>query len=161
MFREMRRKLQTLSEEECLEIINQATSGTLAVLGDDDYPYAVPLSYAYEDGCIYTHCARTGHKNDAIAGHDKVCFSIIGQDKVVPELYTTYFRSVCLFGRASFLEDPDEILRATRLIGQRYRPGHEEEMEEEIDRLKNALAVMCIRVEHMSGKQSKYLLPER
>ena len=49
-FREMRRKRQQLSEEESIGILQKATAGTLALLGDDDFPYAVPISYVYHEG---------------------------------------------------------------------------------------------------------------
>ena len=49
MFRGMRRKGQLLPEAETIAMLQACTSGVLAVQGDDDYPYAVPLSYAYED----------------------------------------------------------------------------------------------------------------
>lgn len=58
MFREMRRKNQQLPQEECNRILQVATSGVLAVDGDDDYPYAVPLSFVYEDGRLYFHPNR-------------------------------------------------------------------------------------------------------
>ena len=49
-FRDMRRKRQQLSEEGSIEILQKATAGTLALLGDNGYPYAVPISYVYTDG---------------------------------------------------------------------------------------------------------------
>ena len=72
MFREMRRLGQMLSAEECESILRSATNGVLAVAGDDDYPYAVPLSFVYHEGKIYFHSAVSGHKLDAIARNDKV-----------------------------------------------------------------------------------------
>ena len=48
MFREMRQKRQLLSKEDTQKVLYQGTSGVLAVSGDDDYPYAVPLSYVYD-----------------------------------------------------------------------------------------------------------------
>ena len=53
MIRDMRRKNQALSQEECVRLLEENTSGVLAVLGDDDYPYTVPLSYVYHSGRIY------------------------------------------------------------------------------------------------------------
>ena len=70
-FREMRRKRQQLSEEESIAILQKATAGTLALLGDNDYPYAVPISYVYADGRLYFHSALSGHKVDAIRKCDK------------------------------------------------------------------------------------------
>ena len=100
MFREMRRKKQQLAPERVEEILSRRTAGTLAVLGDEGYPYAVPLSYVYHNGRIYFHCAKAGHKLDAIRGCDKVSFCVIDQDEIVSAEFTTYFRSVIVFGRA-------------------------------------------------------------
>ena len=100
MFREMRRKKQVLSKEECELVLERGTSGVLAVLGEGGYPYAVPLSYVYADGKIVFHCAKQGHKLDAIAKNDKVSFCVVDLDDIQPERYTTYFRSVIAFGRA-------------------------------------------------------------
>lgn len=85
MFREMRRKNQVLSSEECIQVLNRATSGVLAVSGDDDYPYAVPLSYIYHNNKIYFHGAKTGHKLDGIMRNEKVSFCVIDQDEIVQE----------------------------------------------------------------------------
>ena len=93
-FREMRRKRQQLSDAESIDILKKSTSGTLALLGDDDYPYAVPISYVYQEGKLYFHSALAGHKVDAIRKCDKASFCVIEQDAVQPEKYTTFFRSV-------------------------------------------------------------------
>jgi len=64
--REMIRKRQQLTDEERMTILQKATAGTLALLCDNDYPYAVPISYAYHEGKQYFHSALAGHKVDAI-----------------------------------------------------------------------------------------------
>ena len=94
MFRELRRKKQVLSEEESAKILKNGTSGVLALAGDNDYPYAVPISYVYDGEKLYFHCAGSGHKLDAIKRNPKASFCVIDQDLVVPEEYTSYFRSV-------------------------------------------------------------------
>ena len=76
-FREMRRKRQQLAEEESIAILEKATAGTLALLGDNDYPYAVPISYVYHDGKLYFHSALAGHKVDAIRKCDKASFCVM------------------------------------------------------------------------------------
>lgn len=97
-FREMRRKKQVLSQQEVVDIMHKGTSGVLALIGDNDYPYAVPISYVYDDGKIFFHSAKSGHKIDAILKNAKASFCVIDQDYIVPEEYTTYFRSVIAFG---------------------------------------------------------------
>ena len=96
MFREMRRKKQQLSMEESRRILDEGTSGVLALSGDEDYPYAVPISYVYDGDRLYFHCAKSGHKLDAVRRNPKASFCVIGQDQVLPEKYTTLFRRICL-----------------------------------------------------------------
>ena len=108
VFREMRRKKQALSQQEVADILHKRTSGVLALLGDNDYPYAVPISYVYDDGKIYFHSAKSGHKIDAIQRTTKASFCVIDKDLVIPEKYTTYFRSVIAFGQIKVIEDESE-----------------------------------------------------
>lgn len=154
MFREMRRKNQQMSEENCAAVLERGTSGVLAVSGDDGYPYAVPLSYVYHDGKIIFHCAMAGHKLDAIRRCDKVSFCVIDQDEVVPEKYTTFFRSVIAFGRIKILEDEAAKRAAVDLLAQRYRPGHEEARMAEINGAMPRLCVLEMSIEHMTGKEA-------
>ena len=112
MFREMRRKRQQMSQAETIEILEKGSSGVLSVYGDDDYPYGVPISYVYDDGKIYLHCAKTGHKIDGIIKNPKVSFCVTAQDLVVPEEYTSYFKSVIAFGHGRILEKDTEIREA-------------------------------------------------
>lgn len=105
MFREMRRKRQALSASEVAEILHRGTSGVLALLGDEEYPYAVPLSYVYDEGKLYFHSATSGHKIDAIGRSAKASFCVIDQDSIRSEKYTTYFRSVIVFGRIRVITD--------------------------------------------------------
>lgn len=102
MFREMRLKRQLLSKEDTQKVLYQGTSGVLAVSGDDDYPYAVPLSYVYDGHKIYFHGAKAGHKLDSIVKNPKASFCVIDKDQIVPDEYTTYFRSVIVLERFAF-----------------------------------------------------------
>lgn len=155
MFREMRRKKQQLSEAECLAVVERNTAGVLAVSGDDGYPYAVPLSYVYLDGAIYFHSAKSGHKLDAIRQNDKVSFCIVDRDQVVPEKYTTYFRSVIVFGRATVLEDAAEIRSAIEKLAIKYHPADApENRDAAIGRELHALSMVKIEIQHMTGKQA-------
>jgi nitroimidazol reductase NimA-like FMN-containing flavoprotein (pyridoxamine 5'-phosphate oxidase superfamily) len=154
VFREMRRKRQVLSLEENIQVLNRGTSGVLAVSGDDDYPYAVPLSYVYHDNKIFFHCAKTGHKLDAISRHEKASFCVIDQDQVVQEEYTSYFRSVIVFGKARILEDEAEKRSALAILAARYSPNHEQGRLQEIEREFKAVCMIELTIEHMSGKEA-------
>ena len=97
-FREMRRKRQQLSNDESIGILQKATAGTLALLGDNGYPYAVPIGYVYHEGKLYFHIALAGHTVDAIRNCDKASFCVIDKDDVQPEKYTNKF------GRSNILK---------------------------------------------------------
>lgn len=154
MFREMRRKKQALAQEDCIAILQRGTSGVLAVAGDDDYPYAVPLSYAYDDSKIFFHCAASGHKLDALTKNSKVSFCVIDQDQIVPEEYTSYFRSVIVFGKARILDDATEKRCALETLAARYSPYLVAGRLQEIDRLFNQVCMVELAIEHMTGKEA-------
>lgn len=160
MFMEMRRKRQQLTDEACVSILRKMTHGTLAVLGHDGYPYAVPLSYVYVDGKIYFHSARTGHKVDAIAANGKVSFCVVEQDDVRPAEFTTYFRSVVVFGKARILSDEAEKRAALTWLAEKYSPG-EAGLEAEFEKGLNRLLMIEIDITHMTGKEAIELVRAR
>ena len=153
-FREMRRKRQQLSEEEVLRILRSSTSGTLGLLGDGGYPYAVPISYVYSDGKLYFHSALSGHKVDAIRNYDKASFCVIEQDDVQPEQYTTYFRSVIAFGRVHIIDDEQEKFETARLLGDRYNPNHDESLRKEMEKGLSRMLMIHFDIEHITGKEA-------
>lgn len=162
MFRAMRRSKQVMSFEDSAAVLERNTAGVLAVSGDDGYPYAVPLSYVYTDGKIYFHCAKQGHKLDAIARCEKVSFCVIDQDQVVPEEFTTYFRSVIAFGKARVLEEPAEKRAALEALGKRYSPDETPEaLAKEVEGSFKQVTMVEITIDHLSGKEAKELAKQR
>ena len=155
----MRRSRQQLSREECIDILQQATSGVLAVLGDGGYPYTVPLSHVYADGHLYFHSAIQGHKVDAIRNDSRCSFCVIAQDEVHPETFTTYFRSVVTFGQIHVIEDDDERLAALRRLGLRHAPNDHAGLQREIDKDFARVLMLRLDIEHLTGKQAIELVP--
>ena len=158
MFREMRRKNQQLSQEECRQVLDRGSSGVLALLGDGGYPYALPISYVYDREHIYFHCARTGHKLDAIAREPRCSFCVIDQDQVVPEEYTTYFRSVIVFGQMRVIIDESEKRAAIEKLAVKYAPSDTAENRDAFIQKEWApLCMLEMNIEHMSGKEAREL----
>ena len=120
MFREIRRKKQLLPEETVVEMLQRNTSGTLALLGDDDYPYAVPLSFIYLNGKLYFHSAKNGHKIDAVRNYEKASFCVIDCDQIVPEKFTTHYRSVIAFGKVRLIEEVEEMRSIATALAMKY-----------------------------------------
>lgn len=161
MFREMRRKKQLLPEEVSIRILEDNTSGVLAVYGDDGYPYAVPLSYVYDDFKIYFHSAISGHKIDAIKSNPKVSFCVIDQDEIVPEKYTTYFRSVIVFGNATILEREEDKRKAIETLAAKYSPNQVQGRMDEIEKSIDHLCMIELSIDSMTGKEAIELVKKK
>jgi nitroimidazol reductase NimA-like FMN-containing flavoprotein (pyridoxamine 5'-phosphate oxidase superfamily) len=157
MFREMRRKAQLLPNELVEKILVNGITGILAVLGDDEYPYTVPLNYVYENGKIYFHCAVEGHKLDAIRKHSKVSFCVIDKSEISIEEITTRFSSVVAFGKAVEIKEDGEKLRILHLLGNKYAPIPEEYIENQLIKT----GIVKIDIEHATGKEAIELVRER
>lgn len=153
MFRKMRRSEQLLSDGDTLAIMNKCTNGILACLGDEDYPYAVPVSYVYYNDKIYFHSAKAGHKIDAIAKNPKVSFTVVEEDKIVSAEYTSYFRSVIAFGKARIAEG-DERLAGFRALVEKYSGDQPEESKHKETTNCEQACIIAIDVEHISGKEA-------
>jgi len=161
MHEPMRRKRQLLSDEETVAILDAATAGVLAITGDDGYPYAVPLSFAYEDGSLFFHSAKAGHKLDAIAHSDKASFCVIADDNVIQETFTTHFRSAIAFGRISELADDERKRHALRLLAEKYSPDCLDAADAEIDSSWNRTCALELTIEEMTGKAAIEIIKER
>lgn len=155
MFREMRRNKQEISLEESAAVLTRGTSGVLAVLGDNGYPYAVPISYVYCGKHIYFHCAKAGHKLDAVKRNKKASFCVIDKDEVVSEEYTTHFRSVIVFGTIRIMENEQEKREAIEKLALKYAPedtaGHRNAY---IDKEWGPLCMLDMTIEHLTGKKA-------
>lgn len=161
MIRKMRRNRQQMTQAQTQAVLARGTSGVLSVHGDDGYPYGVPLSYVYETGRIYFHSANVGHKIDGIRNNDKVSFCVIDQDQIVPEKFTTLFRSVIVFGKARIVTDPKEWEHAIFTLAKRYSPKESQtHMEEEVESSRGNLCLIALDIEEMTGKQSLQLMGE-
>ena len=158
MTRPMRRIRQQLEQAACEEVLNRCTSGVLALSGDEGWPYAVPLSYVWAEGKLIFHGAKEGHKLDAMRREPRASFCVVDADEIVPERYTTHYRSVICFGRMRVVEEPEEMRRLTMLLGEKYWPGHSKEGAAEIDGAMSRLCVFVMDVEEMTGKQAIELM---
>ena len=154
MFRPIRRKDRAMPGDECLKVLREASTGVLALSGDDGYPYAVPINYVFSDGKLYFHSAAEGHKIDALRRCDKASFCITDRERVCPEDYTTHYRSVIAFGRIRLLEDEREKHRALMLLADKYcaQMGHASH-EKIIGAEMPGVAVLEMCVEHLTGKK--------
>ncbi|MDE6418454.1 MAG: pyridoxamine 5'-phosphate oxidase family protein [Duncaniella sp.] len=148
----MRRSRQLLGDDRSRRILAEGKYAVWAVAGDDDYPYSVPVNYAVEGGYAYIHSAPAGHKIDAIRRNPRCSLCVVDRDEVVPEEFTSYFRSVIAFGEAEIVENDDEKLAALNLLCAKYSPGIDPRAE--IDRFFNKVCIIRIRLDRVTGKEA-------
>ncbi len=154
MFRKMRRKDKQLPEKETIDILKSGEEGILATIGKDDYPYAVPLNYAYHDNSIFFHCALSGHKIDNMNHNSKVSFCVVRDTKLIPEDFSTKFKSVVLFGTAREVFDGEKeeglMVLIKRLSGDHIAAG-----EKYIKNAWDKTRVFRVDIDHITGKAGK------
>ena len=153
-FRKMRRFKQQLTDEECIELLQKEPRGVLSVIGENGYPYGFPMDFVYDEGKLYFHCAKEGHKIDAVKACDKVSFSVIDEGVRKDGDWPLHFKSVILFGRIRILQDREEILSKVRLLGLKYFPSAED-VEEELKHSGNRVSCLELTIDHITGKRIK------
>ena len=156
MFREMLRKKQQLAQEDCIEILKKEPRGVLSVLGDDGYPYGMPINHYYcaADGKIYFHSGKTGHKTDAMKNHDRVSFCVYDQGFRREGEWALNIRSVIVFGKIEFIEDQEKIYEIARQLCYKFTDD-EAYIEDEIRKAGPRTAMFALVPEHMTGKLVK------
>jgi nitroimidazol reductase NimA-like FMN-containing flavoprotein (pyridoxamine 5'-phosphate oxidase superfamily) len=151
VFRPMRRFKQALANEECASILEHAYRGFLSVLGDNGYPYCVPINFVYEGRKLYFHCAKEGHKLDAIRACDKACFTVLNEPEIEPGEWWYHVKSVICFGRVTVMADDEERLLRLRSLADKYFPkGYD--TESDIQRNGPKAEILQFTIEHMTGK---------
>lgn len=152
----MRRAKQALCAQECVEILKKEPRGVLSVLGEDGYPYGVPMDFWYNeaDGCLYFHGAKAGHKLDAICRCDKVSFCVYDEGYRNEGEWALNIRSVIVFGRIQTVDDLAQTEEVCRNLGRKFTDDTAY-LEEELRRSGPAVLCLRLRPEHMTGKRVK------
>ncbi len=154
MLYEMRRKDRLLDKKDALDILSSGEYGVLSTIGSDGYPYGVPVNYVYADGFIYFHCAANeGHKIDNMNFDSRVCFTVVSEHSVVPEKFTSKYKSVVAFGRVRLL-NAEEKNTALLNIVEKYAPAFKANGARLIESNCPA-AVYGIEIENIAGKANK------
>ena len=153
MFREMRRFKQQISKEDCIRVLKEQPRGVLSVLGDDGYPYGIPMDHWYseEENKLYFHCAKEGHKLDAIAACDKVSYCVMDEGFRKEGEWALNINSVVVFGRMHVVEDEDKKREICTNLCRKFTDD-EAYLQKE---LTNAFPRVCcleLTIEHMTGK---------
>lgn len=154
MFRPIRRKNKEIDTSVARKLLASERRGVLALRGDDDYPYAIPINYYYDENNnkIYFHGSRVGHKVDALNRSNKVCFTVFGNEAIRNESWAPYVQSVVVFGRCTIITDESVKIEKLINLAKKYYPD-EATIEEEIAADGKAAQMYVIEIEHLSGKE--------
>ena len=156
----MRRFKQLLSGQATKEILNNASNGVLSLVDSNGEPYGVPISYAYDgDRCIYFHSAVKGHKIECVRACGRCSFCAVGQDLIMPDEFTSYFRSVVVNGSIHEMAARDEMIKGLMLLCEKYSPGINP--DDEIAKCINHVTVLRLDIDNMTGKEAIELVRNR
>lgn len=154
MFRPMRRVKRAISDEDARSLLAKGRRATLAVNGDDGYPFAFPIDYRFDADAnkIYFHGAKAGQKVDALRRSDKVCLTVMGNERLEDGEWAPYVQSVVVFGRCRLVDDAAKTEAEVRRLALKYYPSAEE-VERELEKYLSAVQLYEIEIEHLTGKQ--------
>lgn len=154
MFRPVRRKDRIIDQEAAKALLQKERRGILAVHGDDDYPYAIPVNFLYDEKLqrIYFHGAKSGHKVDAIQNCSKVCFTVYGNETIKDLTWAPYVQSVIVFGKCRLLDYNEETMPILKQLAMKYFPN-EEIADREMEKHGNGVQLFEITIEHLTAKQ--------
>lgn len=154
MFREMRRFKQQVSESECKVVLKEEKRAAFSVIGDEGYPYTIPINFYYDevDNKIYFHCAKEGHKVDAIKKCDKVCFTVWNQGFKKEGNWEWNATSVVVFGKAKLVSDVEIKREKLRKLAEKYYPTQAEVEKAMTGSSFEPAQIFAIEIEHMTGK---------
>lgn len=156
MFRELLRKSKRITDKECIELLENETRGVLSVMGDQGYPYGMPMNHFYntEDGCIYFHCGKSGHRVDSLRKCNKVSFCVYEKGTRADGDWAYNVRSVIIFGKIEILDSIKEITDISARLSRKFTRD-EEYIANEIKQYADKTLLLKLVPEHICGKSIK------
>ncbi|MEE1320096.1 MAG: pyridoxamine 5'-phosphate oxidase family protein [Acutalibacteraceae bacterium] len=154
MFRELQRKNKQISYEECIDILKNEKRGVFSVLGDEGYPYGMPMNHYYceEDGCIYFHCGKEGHRTDSLKKYEKASFCVYDSGEKIQGQWALSFRSVIVFGKTEIIEGTKSVSDICYKLSRKFTDD-ENYIKNEIDCFAENTALIKLVPEHICGKK--------
>jgi len=152
----MSRKDKEIKDKDEIESTIKRANVCRIGLAENNMPYVVPLVFGYKDNCLYFHSAPEGKKIDIIKRNNNVCFEIDTDCELVKSEaacnWDIKYYSVIGFGKAFFIDDPEEKRTALNIIMKHYSDNSYEYPANEI----NEVAIIKVKINSMTGKKSGY-----
>ena len=152
MFRKLQRKNKEITLKECIRILEEEKRGVLSVIGDNGYPYGMPMNHYYaDDGSIYFHCGKNGHRLDALKKCDKVSFCVYTEGTKNENYWALTIKSVIVFGRVEIVDDIDAVSEISAKLSRKFTDD-EDYIKNEIECFAHETFVLKLVPEHICGK---------
>ena len=152
----MRRHEQEIRDWETIESILSKALVCRLGLSDNNLPYVVPVCFGLDGKSLYIHSSSKGKKVDIIRRNQNVCFEVdVDVELVTAESacrYSMRYNSVIGYGRAYFVEDPDEKRQGLNAIMKQYAGGSDHEY---LTKGFELATIIRIDIDSMTGKHSK------
>lgn len=139
-------------KEYALKVIDSCLYGTLSLIDVLGQPYGIPMSLARIGDNIYFHGSLKGKKIEAFKKNTKASLSCVGNTKVVPEKFTTIYRSAIVEGDIEIVEDEKEKIAGLKALVLKYTPSVIDRFDEEIDKSLKHTMVFKLKIAAISGK---------
>ena len=108
------------------DIIKKCLFCNVAMVDEQNEPYVVPMNFGYHRGVVFLHSSKVGKKIDILSKHNRVCISfstdheLRWQSEQMACSYSMKYRSVLVYGRVDFIEEPEEKIEALNCIMRQY-----------------------------------------
>lgn len=156
MERKMRRQDKLIGIGECMEVLETAEYGCLATADGKGEPYITPINFVYYNDALYFHCSNAkGHKLSNMEENDRVCFNVVDSVQLLPEKFSTKFRSVIVFGNINIVDDPDEKRSSISALAEKLSPEYREEGMKYINSAIDDIHMLRLDIDYITGKAAK------
>lgn len=114
------------SPDEINAIIRKCQVCHVAMVDLEGKPYVLPMNFGYEEGIIFFHSSGKGKKIDILGHHPALCvafstdYQLRFQSEDVACSYSMKYRSILAYGKAEFIEDFDQKLKALAIVMKNY-----------------------------------------
>ena len=155
---QIRRADRMMPDDRALQFLQRGFAGRLATIGEDGYPYCVPLLYVCMDGEVFVHnTLARGHLRANVERDPRVCFEVDEPDQVFD--YGRFecdsglaYRSVILFGRIRVVDDRAAKQRFCEMLMQKYGKPDTIRPKNFFPRL-DIITVYAMTIERITGKE--------
>jgi uncharacterized protein len=150
------RPITTRAEQE--NIIRKCQACNIAMVDPEGKPYVIPMNFGFDGEFVYFHGSSTGKKVDVLKNNPQVCISFSTDHELryvnedVACSWSMRYRSVLVYGKAEFVNDPDVKIRCLNIVMSHYA---DRKFEYSAPAVREVM-VFRVKIEKMEGRVYGY-----